>query len=176
MSPLSTVVTWWFYRLLQHLHFRWISFCWNFSYLYLTLLVTWFILSRLAKFSLFGRSTWWKTNWIRVILLLLLYGYASINTTLRILRALSRIWTWQLIRANNLLRYVLKTLLSFLFTAFTEHYVVGLSTWCGALSTWWFILIYVSWIIHFVYHLNSTRWSLCWPLVIIVAHKNVLGS
>jgi len=177
MSPLSTIVTWWFYWLLKHLNFWWISFSWNFSNLYLTLLITRFILCRLAKSSLFGRSTWWKTNWIRVILLLLLHGYTSVNTTLWILRTLSLIWTWQLVRAHNLLRYVLKTLLSFLFSAFSEHYVVGLSTWCGALRAWWFMLIIqVSWIIHFVYHLNSTRWSLNWPLVIIVAHKYVLGS
>ena len=67
-----------------------------------------------------------------------------------------------LIRTHNLLRYILKTLLPFLLSTFSHHLVITLLTrWLSRH------------IIHFIYHLYSSTWSLTF---IVTVHQNILRS
>ena len=144
------------------MHF-WCCLARYFPYLYrapLLLIVIFVRFIRFTKPTLFRWSTWRKSNRIRITLYLVLKNSIL---PLRILRPLSLanlIWT------QDLLRSILKTLLSFFFSTFSQHLMIGL-------LTWWFT-INVCWIVHFVYHWYSFTWILVFGIV--VTHQYVLGS
>lgn len=159
MPSLTTIVAWWLYRLFENLNFSLFSFGWDFPYLNWTLLSTIVFIS-FAESSLLWWSTRWKTNWVRIWILL--HWWYSVVGTLRILRtSLSTVRPRQLIRIHDLLRYILKTLLSLFFSAFSQVLMMRLLT----------LLARRFHIIHFVDHLYSSTWI--WR---IVTHKYVLWS